>query len=497
MNDDFTYVVLSAGWDGLPVAYKLQQEGCTVVVGQVQDLAAELNADEEKPEDEESRLKQYDGMLQKTTARKLVDALIKIDDNEKENYFIFCDQNNLFPYAQELLDAGYTKGLFPLEKDFEFEKDRNMAMEFVKQHYPDVSIIPFEEFDTVKEAVAFLKGAQKVYVIQSKGDHVSTMVPQSDDIDTERDQMIGQLEKYVSEYEEGGIILKEKLSRPVEITPQMVFWNGKPVFTDLDIETKNIGVGENNGPQVGCGSNLIIRTDIGDRINQIAFPQDVYDMAAARTGIMVWDISLYITEDGIYFGEFCPNRFGYDAIMSEIAMSGGAKDFFEGIMAAQNPLKEQFGAAVRLFNLNKSADREIITEDPCIFLFEAYSDEGKVLSLGYCWDLGVAAAAGKTINEAVEKTYDAIKNLSFKELYYKSMNDFFDVYPTSIIFRFDAVNHQLFHAPDFMPTDDRLEYARATSAYESKVNTIKQETAKELDTIKSQLWSILNEEEKY
>lgn len=489
--NDLTYIVLSMGWDGFPIAYKLQQEGCQVILGQIQN-STELNQeDDETPDEQEKRLKQYDYMLQKVPARKLVDALLKVED--KENYFIFCDQNNLYPYAQELIDAGFTKGLFPLAKDYEFEKDRDMAMEFVKQHYPEVSIIPFEEFETVKEAIAFLKGANKVYVIQSKGDHVSTMVPQTNDIDAERDQLINQLEKYTKEYEEGGIILKEKLIRPVEITPQMVFWNGKPSFSDIDIETKNIGCGENIGPQVGCGSNLIVRTKIDDRINKIAFPPEVYDMAASRTGIMVWDISLYITESGIYFGEFCPNRFGYDAIMTEIGMCGSAKGYFDAIMSHQSPLKSEFGAGVRLFNLNKSEDREIITTDENIYLYEVYKDDEKMCSIGNCSDLGVAVGAGNTISEAVDALYTSVKNISFKELYYKTMQDFVDVYPTSLIFRFDATNHQLFDAPDYSAPDGRLEQERLVSSYENKVGKIKTNYEQDLGTIKNQLWEILND----
>lgn len=486
--EKITYIILSLGWDGFPIAYKLQEEGATVAVGQVQSKSElGLEDDEETPEEKEKRLKQFDGMLHnKMTARKLVDALKQVSD--KENYFIFCDQNCLFKYAQELLDAGFTKGLFPLESDYEFEKDRDAAMQFVQEVYPDISIIPFKLFSNVTNAVAFLNRSDKVYVIQSKGDYVATMVPKTDDPEMEREQMINQLERNKEEYNKGGIILKEKLSKPIEITPQIVFVDGKPAFTDLDIETKNIGDGENNGPQVGCGTNLIVRTNIDDKINVISFPPAVYEMAAARTGIFVWDISLYFMQDAIYFGEFCSNRFGYDSLMTEITMAGSVRAFFESLMIGSNPLQKAFGSAVRLFNLNKQADREVIAPKDNMFFYEVYKKDDKVLSLGYCWDLGVATGCGDTIIEAVDEVYGAIREMSFKELYCKSKNDFLDFYPTSILFRFMETNHIYYDAPDYESFNEK-------SIYEKKIRDMEQTHSVKMTAFKNQVSSLLQDEE--
>ncbi len=474
------------GWDGFPIAYKLKKEGCEVVVGQVQSKEELGLEDDEKPEDRESRLKQYEGLLEKMPARELVDVLKKVEDKDK--YFIFCDQNNLFKYAQELLDAGFTHGLFPLEQDYEFEKDREAAMRFVNENYPGVQIIPYEEFSNVENAVSFLKKASKVYVIQSKGDYVSTMVPQSDDIEVARDQMISQLIKNKKDYEQGGIILKEKLMQPVEITPQIVFLDGKPVFTDLDIETKNIGDGENNGPQVGCGSNLVIKTNLEDEINKIAFPEEVRNMAMTRTGLFVWDISLYVMPDGIYFGEFCSNRFGYDSIMSEITMAGSAHEFFEALCAGENPLKKTFGTAVRLFNLTRKSDQEIAWDTDNAFMYEIYEKNDKILSLGYCWDIGVATGSGDTIPEAVNDVYEAIEKVSFKELYTKTRHDFLDSYPTSIIFRFNETNGGLYSAPMF-------EYPNDSLMYEKKMRDMSLGHTKQMEGFRGQLRSIIDEDQ--
>lgn len=473
------------GWDGFPIAYKLQQEGCQVMVGQVESKADLGQDDDEKPEEKEMRLKQYDGMLEKMPAWKLIETLKKVSDKEK--YLIFFDQNNLYPLAQELLDAGFTKGLFPLEEDFEFEKDREAAMRFVAEQYPEVKIIPYEDFDTVDEALDFLKTADKVYVIQSKGDHVGTMVPRTDDVEMEREQMKNQLMKNRADYEKGGIILKEKLIQPIEITPQIVFMDGQVVFTDLDIETKNIGDGENNGNQVGCGSNLVIKTDIEDRINKIAFPPAVFEKAMVRTGIFVWDVSLYFLPDAIYFGEFCSNRFGYDSIMTEITMAESAKDFFSKITQGTDPLKKKFGTAVRLFNLNRQADREVIWTEENVYMYEVYKKGDSIMSTGFCWDLGVATGAADTIHQAVEETYETIADISFKELYHKTRNDFMDHYPTSILFRYNETR-SMFESPEDSEPGEKY-------GYEKKIRDMSLTHSSEMNSFKSRLASILNEED--
>lgn len=431
----------------MPIAFHLGTEGEDSVIGQVQDYA-ELKIDKEKeePEDKKERLSQYEGMIKKYPAEKLVKALKKVKN--KDEYFIFCDQNSLWVYAEELLKAGFTKGLFPTQKDFDFEKGREEAMQFVKEHYPDIQIIPYEKYKTVEEAKAAVEASEVPMVIQSEGDYVATIVGE-DEVEKSKITIMSALERHEKEYAKGEIILKEKLVKPVEITPQIVFWDGQAVFTDVDIETKNIGDGENNGNQVGCGTNLIIRTELDDEINRIAFPPKVFEMAKDRKGIFVWDISIYITDKGLFFGEFCSNRFGYDALMTEMAMSGGAISHFRGIMNGENPLMYRFGAGIRVFNLNRTKDQEItVGNDEHTWLYEVKKEEDKLLSVGDCWDLGVMTGAGDTVEEAVDQVYDNYSALIFKEKYVRSKEDFLSNYPTSIIRRYKESNGIYFQAPD-------------------------------------------------
>lgn len=430
-----TWVCLTSGWDGLPIAYHLQEEGKSVYVGQVQSKTELKEKDDEKDDDRESRLSQYEGLInKKIPAAKLVKALKKVPN--KDSYFIYCDQNALWPYAEQLLKAGFTNGIFPTKKDFEMEKEREEAMNFVEEHYPDVQIIPHEKYKTVEEAKKAVEESDVPLVIQSEGDFVSTIVG-PDDVEQSKITIVAALEKHAQDYKKGEIILKKKLVKPVEITPQIVFYNGKPVFTDLDIETKNIGDGENNGNQVGCGTNLIIRTNIDDPINQIAFPKKVYEMAKQHTGLFVWDISLYLTDEGIYFGEFCSNRFGYDSLMTEMTMAHGPSEYFTKIMNGENPLEHfKYGAALRVFNLSKSGEQEIsYNNHKPIWLYEVTSKDGKIVSAEGGWDLGVVTGRGNSVLESVENLYNNYNRLVFKEKYARTKEDFLADYPTSIMRR--------------------------------------------------------------
>lgn len=449
-----TWVTLTFDASGMAIAHHLLEEGKNSLIGQVQDKSELKKEDDEKPKDKEKRLKIFDGMVKKYPAAKLVKALKKVTN--KDEYFIYCDRNDLWPYAEQLVKAGFTKGIFPSQKDFEMEKEREEAMNFVEEHYPDVQIIPHEKYATVEEARAAVEEAEVPLVIQSEGDFVATIVA-PDDIEQSKATILAALDKHNAEYSKGEIILKEKLIQPVEITPQIVFWDGKPIYTSIDIETKNVGDSENNGNQVGCGTNLMIQTKMEDEINRIAFPEKVYELAREHKGLFIWDISLYFTENGIYFGEFCSNRFGYDALQTEMTMAHGPSEYFGKIMEGVNPIEHfKFGVAVRAFNLKEAEEQEIQYENwKPIWLYDAIKKDDKIVSAGECWDLAVVTGRGQTIEEAVDNAYDNYGGLVFKEKYCRSKEDFLADYPTSIIRRYKATAGTYYDAPPFKTKDDK------------------------------------------
>jgi hypothetical protein len=250
-------------------------------------------------------------------------------------------------------------------------------------------------------------------------------------------------------------MLEQKIVNGVELTPQAVFYDGKLVFTDLDIETKTIG-GAEKGPNVGCGTNLIIRTDPEDRINKIAFPPYIHELAAKRKGMFIIDAGIIFDKrtNKPYFTEFCFQRFGWDAFPTELKMCKSVSDYFESIVKGKNPLKKRFGAGVRLFNMCTDKERHPEGDltigfheeaGKSLFLYDSKEENGKIVSVGFQKDLGVAVGVGDSVKEAINACYEAAQSVAFNDLYYRSKDDFLSKsYPQAVLNRLEyAVKNDL------------------------------------------------------
>src|SRR5258708_38336977 len=100
---------------------------------------------------------------------------------------------------------------------------------------------------------------------------------------------------------------------------------------------------------MGCMQNLIVQTPINCPLNNLAFPEIVYKMAKAHQGMFIWDISFLFDKQGrANFGEFCSNRYGWDAMPGELAMTGSCHEYFEQIKNGEYPLKFMFCSAVAI-----------------------------------------------------------------------------------------------------------------------------------------------------
>jgi hypothetical protein len=313
----FTFEGLS-----LPIAWRLLNDGEEVYVCQVEDLL--IPGKKEEAEAKRRRMSQYDGLIKKHTPSKMLKAMQSISN--KDNYFVFFDFNNLYKYADIVQKMGFRNGLFPTEFDFKMEADRDMAQNFIKEHYPDVKTAERIEFKNIQDAINFINQSDKIWVLKGNSDDAKTVVPENNEVETAREILVSALNEFKKEYESKGFILVEKIINPKEITPMIVFNNGEVIFTDIDIEAKLRDAGD-VGVQVGAALSLVVRTNPLDEINKIAFPQIVYDMAKQRKGLFVWDLSLLIDEnDNIYGGEYC---FSED---TEVLTENGWKNYKEIIV---------------------------------------------------------------------------------------------------------------------------------------------------------------------
>lgn len=440
---------------GLPIAKKLISEGNNIVIAQIQSKKDLGDDGDEEPEAKRRRLSLYDGILDKQDAMKVLKQMKKVD--RKEDWIVFFDFNSMGHVAEQVLAMGFKRGLFPLCADAELEKDRDAAKDIVKEHYPHLTVAEVNEFSKVEEGIKFLEETDKLWVLKGNGDSAKTLVPQNDDPELAKQILIDALEAHKANYEEdGGFILEEKIVGGYEATPQIVFLDGKVVFTDVDIENKNVGSG-NLSVQTGAMQTLVVKSKLKDEINEIAFPEWVYKKAKEHTGLFITDAGLICKDGKYYFTEFCFQRFGYDSFFAEIDMAGSATDFFSKVFDGKNPLQKDFGVAIRGMNMHKGdKDRRVLEgvsmttkEEERTFIFETKAEGDKYVSTGGGWDLVVFVGSGDTINAAADVAYAAVEEFAFEDLYYRPKFDFlsFD-YQSSIPNRFAELNGDLFDASE-------------------------------------------------
>lgn len=440
-----------------PIALKLIEEGNQVEFVQIEDKEDTLLEEEKKdgggdeePEFKKRRLSIYDGFFKKIPARKAMKVLGELED--KSSYFLMTDINNSFKFMTQALEMGFENGFFPKEEDRKLEVARDEGKKIVQEHYKDIKVKEYKEFKTAEEGIQYLEDNQNIYVLKSLGDSGETVVPKNDDPELANKVIIDALTRERESYEQNGYLLEQKIMDAVEITPQIVFWNGQPVFTNVDIETKTRDAGE-VGVNVGCGFNLVVRTDLEDKLNKMAFPEYVYEMAKERRGLFVWDVGILIDKkDGkMYFTEFCPNRVGWDAFPTEIAMSGDregnfiASPYFDAVAQGKNPLRVRFGAAVRVFNENEDGKRypqeglSVSYDDdakPDIYLYDVKQKDGIIITAGYQRDLGTVTGVGDTLDEAIERVYKYVHMVNVKDMGYRCEDDFRSrTYPQAIFNR--------------------------------------------------------------
>lgn len=445
------YVFITYSGLSLPIAYKLQQEGNEVIVGQIEDIKDYVMEEEARKATEnefnrQCRMKLFKNMVKLQPADRVIEQL-KLVKNPKE-YFIFFEENNLYRWADKVRDLNF-EGNFPTKVDYLFEIDRDFAKEFVKKHYPKLYTPEVKEFTKAEDAVNFLKETNEIWVLKGKHDSAKTYVPTMNDVALAKGQIIEMLNNFPQDYERLGFILELYIPSIIELTPEKMYYDGIPLVTTMNFENKSFGSG-NISIQTGCAEDLIFPTDMEDKINKICFPPIVDEMARQHKGLFIWDASILINKrDGkMYFGEFCSNRPGYNSIFTELAQVGSVTNFFEKIVRKESPFTlGTVGSSVRLFNLNHESNSERVASNITIdyrpeiekdlWLWDVRKNQrGKLVTVGSDWNLAVITGAGKSIDEAVGKMYRNVDGFAFVGAYYRSKDDYLSLnYPTSIINR--------------------------------------------------------------
>lgn len=445
------YVFITYSGLSLPIAYKLQQEGNEVLVGQIEDIKdyvmeEESENDKEGDTDRVRRMRLYKNIVKLQPAEQLIE-LLRSASNPQE-YFVFFEENNLYRWADKVRDLNF-HGNFPTKEDYLFEIDRDFAKEFVRNNYQKLYIPEVKEFSKAIDGINFLKETNEIWVLKGKHDHAKTYVPTMNDVTLAKGQLIEMLNNFPQEYERLGFILELFIPNVIEMTPEKIYYDGVPLATTMNFENKSFGSG-NISIQTGCSEDLVFPTSMEDKINKICFPPIIDEMAQQHKGLFIWDASILINKrDGkMYFGEFCSNRPGYNSLFTEIAQTSSVTQFFEKIIRKESPFTMgTVATSVRIFNLNRDENTERVADNIAIdyrgeiekdlWLWDAKKNSrGKLVTVGYDWNLAVITGAGKSIDEAVSKMYRNVDGFAFVGAYYRSKDDYLSLdYPTSIINR--------------------------------------------------------------
>lgn len=457
------WVLFTSTGTGLSVARRLQDEGVTVTVAMVQDLNEILPPGSEPCCEEEMtrsrRLDQYKGILDIYPAKDVFEVLMGVKD--KTGYFIFNDTNDCCNYAEALEVAGFD-GNFPHYTDLELESDRDAAREFVEEHYQGHLMLALKpEFQSVEEGLAFLeKNGDKARWALKGEEGVETTVPKDKDFLLAKEHVMQAMKDQKEKLDGHPFVLEQVIDDPVEITPEVWFWDGEPVWFGVDIEMKRIGAGD-VGPMTGCSTDLVFPVEQSSKIVEMAFPQMVYDMAKTRKGWFVWDASILFDREGRpFFGEFCANRLGWDCFQTTLAMFPSAKEFFERLMNGERMVPEfRFGAAVRVLNMDKDGhERRVLRGakvnwlpevDGSVWPFDVMKDaEGDVVTCGSDWSLAVVTGTGDSPEEAGMDAYRNLEGFGLENYFVRPLEDFLSTaYPTSLINRFYHGDEFLWNVP--------------------------------------------------
>lgn len=452
----------------LPIAAHLVAEGHEVWVGMLQSanrLMLKGVKDASTATETKRRLSVYDGLLVKHTADEVMKMLWKVPAKERDDYFVFFDYNNMFNLADQVRKMGFKNGLFPTEWYWRMEKERALAKAFVVKNYPDIKVAEAHDFKTTKDGIAFLQATEdKTYVLKSNGNSAGTVVPKTDDPNEAREMLVDALTKQKQGYEAGGFLLEEKIPDCLEVTPVMVFYDGEPVYSLVEFECKGFGAGD-IGVQKGGNLALSVKTPLDCELNRRSFPKAVYELAKKQPGLCIWDLGLLYDGEDFYFGEYCAQRFGWDGIFSEMVMRDDGKPFvaayFEDIVAGKNPLKNIYGASVRLFNLGGNSSTEDsgntgsvaddgipVTWDDAVsnnlFLYMVKEKKDEIVTVGGFDFLGVATGASEVLETAVSKAYAVVDAVTCETKYYRPQFDYLSMaYKSSILNRYAAIKEFL------------------------------------------------------
>ncbi len=390
---------------------------------------------------DQRRLKAGEGIITRYEASEVVKRLLRMEDKEKRDVIVIFDFNHGVKFGEKLLKAGF-KGIFAQGWAYDLERKRDKAAEMVKRHYKDVRVPRNIKFGTGSsdKMIQFMeKEKDSVWVVKPNGQGMWVFAPSSDDPPVALEQCTQHIAANKSQIDGCPMVLQEKIIG-TEINIETGYYCGDPMFSVVDLENKFMHP-EECGHQSGCAFDLVFPVPLDCKLRMMCNqPFDAMAKKLKFTGLM--DMNAIISnKDGYpYFIEFCPNRFGYNALFTEMEAYGkGAEqylvDFVEGKIKWP---KGVFGASIKLFQEDWEEDKmksifnpdhedvevQVTADMDHLWMFDSYKKGGKYYLAGYSPEPIVATAASDTPQGAIEKAkFIADRSISYDGKYYRGDND--------------------------------------------------------------------------
>lgn len=446
------FIIFSSDNNFLPVVQKLKTSF----------LWADMTPDEveEDPskgkfvkEVEKQRLLDGKGFITRHKAQEVVDKLLAMPKTKRQEVTVIFDFNHGQKFGEILKKAGF-HGIFAQDWAYDLERKRDEAGKMVKKYYKEIMVPQQVKFGTgsADKILEFLEKQQdKVWVVKPDGEGLWVFPPKSNDPFAAFQETKRFLTDKKNDLNSVPVMLQEKIIG-TEINIETAYYRGKPVYAAIDLENKYTDP-EERGKQSGCAYDLVTFVPLDCELRRLCNePFDAIALQMKFTGLM--DMNAIIsTKDGKpYFIEFCPNRFGYNALFTEIEAYGKGTDTYlkDLTQGTFNPPMGRFACSIKLFDrdhkehfydsiFKEDYDYPTVTvEDPeGVWLYHVWKDSKTTRLSHYCDDAVVVTASSDTPQGAIHKAkLKAERAVDFDGKYFRSDVDEFDQ-PWNPVYRYN------------------------------------------------------------
>jgi len=317
----------------------------------------------------------------------------------------------------------------------QLEDDRLFGIQVMEQC--GVKVPPYEVFDDIEDAAAFVRKEKKRYVFKPDGGQDqkanTTYVSRS------YKDLLDYMSKLGETTKGATFLLQEFVEQGTEISTEAYF-NGEEFFAiNHTLEEKKFMNG-NIGPATGCAGNLVWLCPEGRASKTFKEGlEKLGDFLAANSYRGMVDLNSIVTQGDLFGLEWTP-RFGYDAssTLFSLVQRGELGNFLYAISTGQkiapDIFKEDwFAAGVRVTIPPYPAELEGIqqveipingiTEENAhkFYMWDVMESEGNLVSAGQGYGvICVPIARGQTNNAAFYNVKQLIKELRIPDMQYRT-----------------------------------------------------------------------------